>query len=100
MKSEQRSVRFDLREVFRLRPQLSALSFLICLPCIRRQGNFFVKVQCAVVFIIVPLGLRSIGDSFFYWGKISDGGVCFGYAEALSYFQMTGDLRVSAANFA
>ena len=37
---------------------------------------------------------------FFYWGKISDGGVCFGYAEALSYFQMTGDLRVSAANFA
>jgi len=50
-----------------------------------------VKVQCAVV---------PIRFVFFYWGKISDGGVCFGYAEALSYFQMTGDLRVSAANFA
>jgi len=37
---------------------------------------------------------------FFIGGKISDRGVCFGYAEALSYFQMTGDLRVSAANFA
>jgi len=46
------------------------------------------------------LSQKIFGIRFIYWGKISDGGVCFGYAEALSCFQMTGDLRVSAANFA
>jgi hypothetical protein len=37
---------------------------------------------------------------FFIGGKISDGGGYSGYAEALSYFQMTGGESVSAANFA
>ena len=56
------------------------------------EGVLVVLLKCSV--LLYP-SIR-----FFYWGKISDGGVCFGYAEALSYFQMTGDLRVSAANFA